>query len=449
MKTKHTQIYLSIQEAEIMRYAPFVLSAKDERNTMTFTVTPTNDVLPVKTSWRSFIIGNRAGDLVESNLLVNLNEPCKIDDTSWIKPGKSLWDWRVWGYKTDDGFEYGLNTVSHKRLIDFAAANNIQYLLIDADWYGPEFSEESNPANAREGIDIEQCMTYAKEKDIGIILYLNDVGAKKFGLETVLKQFSEWGAVGVKYGFMKFDKLEDKVRHTREVIELCAKYKLMVNFHDGPIAPSGDRRTWPNVVTREFCHAQADAKRSYYPETGVNQAFINMVAGPLDVTNGWFDLNNAMQSRVRVFEDIPGTLVAEVAKLIVYYSGWIVLPDAPEAYLKYDDLFDCVRKIPAQYDSFKVLDGDIDHFICVARQAGDDWFVGTLTNREQREVEIDFSFLPPGIQYNAVLYEDAPESHFLTNKEVYQIEQKTINADTKLTIHMAAGGGHAIYLKKK
>lgn len=114
-----------------------------------------------------------------------------------------MWDWRVLGFRTDDGFEYQLNTESHKRMIDFASANNIQYLLIDADWYGDEFSESSDPTTTRDGVDIEECMRYATANNIGIILYLNDVGAKKFGLERVLKQFSEWGAIGVKYGFMQ------------------------------------------------------------------------------------------------------------------------------------------------------------------------------------------------------------------------------------------------------
>jgi len=208
--------------------------------------------------------------------LVNLNEPCKIEDTSWIKPGKSLWDWRVWGYRAQDGFEYGLNTKSHKRLIDFASENNIQYLLIDADWYGSEFSETSDPTTSREGVDIVDCMQHAKSKNIGVILYLNDIGARKFGLERVLEQFSEWGASGVKYGFMRGSP-EEKVRQTRKVVELCARYKLMVNFHDYPIPPSGDSRTYPNLVTKEFGHSQADAQRSYFPETAVNQPLINMM----------------------------------------------------------------------------------------------------------------------------------------------------------------------------
>ncbi|MDX8339630.1 glycoside hydrolase family 97 catalytic domain-containing protein [Draconibacterium sp. IB214405] len=439
-------LFMGIHEAEIVHYAPFSLNTENKSSDIKFNLEKTADQSELKTSWRTFIIGNTPGELVESDLIVNLNEPCKIDDTSWIKPGKSLWDWRVWGYKAADGFEYGLNTVSHKRFIDFASKNNIQYLLIDADWYGPEFSSDSDPTQAREGVNIEECMAYAKEKGVGVILYLNDVGAKKFGLERVLKQFAEWGAVGVKYGFMQGG-WQDKVRHTRDVVELCAKYKLMVDFHDGPVPPSGDRRTYPNLVTKEFCHAQADAKRSYFPETAVTSPFINMLAGPLDYTNGWFDLNNA-QSREKVFQEIPGTVSAEVAKLIVTYSGWMVLPDSPEEYLKKDGLFDCIRKMPAQFDSFKVLNGKIGEYITVARGSGEDWFVGSLTNRDSRTLELDLSFLEDGQKYKATIYSDTKDTHFLTNKESYMVNEMEVDSSLKLDVFLVPGGGCAVNIEK-
>ena len=437
--------FMAIHEAEIINFAPFSINASANNHSLSFNTSYSKQNNAFKTSWRTFMLGDKIGDLVESNLLVNLNEPCKIEDTSWIKPGKSLWDWRVWGYKTEDGYEYGLNTKSHKRMIDFAAENNIQYLLVDADWYGAEFSESSDPTSAREGINIEECMTYAKNKGVGIILYLNDIGAKKFGLERVLKQFSTWGAIGVKYGFMTGSP-EDKVKHTREVVELCAKYKLMVNFHDGPIAPSGDRRTYPNLITKEFCHAQADARRSYFPETAVNQPLINMIAGPIDATNGWFGLNKA-HSRMRVFQEIPGTVVAEVAKLITNYSGWMVLPDSPEEYKKKDDLFECVRNMPPHFDSFKVLDAKLDDFVCIARKSGTDWFIGSLTNREARTINLKLDFLPKDKKYEATFYEDAESSHFLNNKESYNIRKQVVDSTNELAIRMEPGGGHAIFLK--
>ena len=444
-KTQNSK-YFAIHEAAIFEHAPFVLS-----NTKNNSLNLTQEVLSegaTQTSWRAFILGDRPGDLVESDLLVNLNEACKIADPSWIKPGRAMWDWRVWGYKAADGFQYGLNTVSHKRFIDFAAKNNVQYLLIDADWYGPEFDANSDPTSSREGVDIEECMAYAKEKGVGVILYLNDVGARKFGLERILKQFAAWGASGVKYGFMSGSP-KDKVLNTRRIVELCAKYQLTVNFHDNPIAPSGDRRTWPNLITKEFGHSQADALRSYFPETIVTTTFVNMVAGPLDLCNGWFALESAFNGdRHKVFEAIPGTVAAEVAKLIVVYGGCFVLPDAPEEYLKKDDLFDCIRNMPAHFDSFKVLDGEIGEFISVARRSGDEWFVGSLTNRQSRELKINLDFLDKDKKYIATFYEDTDETHFLNNKEAYRVRTdiEVKQADV-LTVKLAPGGGNAVWIR--
>ncbi|MEM9930767.1 MAG: glycoside hydrolase family 97 catalytic domain-containing protein, partial [Bacteroidota bacterium] len=439
-------LFLALHEAGIYDFAPFTLNASDSDQSLRFNTKYLPQDTTFQTSWRTLILGQTAGELVASNLLVNLNPPSRIADVSWIKPGKSLWDWRVWGYTAPDGYVYGLNTESHKRLIDFAADNNVQYLLIDADWYGSEFSAESNPTTAREGIVIEEAMAYAKERDVGLILYLNDVGAKQFGLERVLKQFADWGAVGVKYGFMKGTP-EEKVRHTHRVVELCAKYRLMVNFHDNPVPPSGDRRTWPNLVTREYGHAQADSKRSYYPETAVNQVLLNMIAGPIDMTNGWFDLNGA-HAREKVFEEIPGTVAAEVAKLIAIYTGWMVLPDAPEAYLAKADLFEAIRQIPPQFDSLGILDGELDEYVSVVRRAGEEWLVGSLTNREARQLTIKLDFLCKDKQYLATLYEDAPDTHFLENKETYHIQRDLpVTADSVIMAPLAPGGGHAIWIR--
>ncbi len=396
------------------------------------------------TSWRVIQLGQSAGALLESNILDNLNPECKIKDTSWIKTGKAMWDWRVWSYKTHDGFEYGLNTISHKRFVDFAAKNNIKYLLIDADWYGPEFEEGSDPTKAKEGVDIQNFLKYADKKGIKVILSLNDVGAKKYGLETILSQFHDWGAAGIKYGFMEGSG-QEKVLHTREVTELCAKYQLLVNFHDLPIPPSGDTRTWPNLIAREYCHAQADAKRSYWPETAVSAAFINMLTGPLDMTNGWYDLNNA-HLRNRVFQPIPGTFAAENAKLIVFYSGMIVLPDAPEEYEKKADLFELIKNLPDSYDEFKVLGGTPDTYISVARKKGDNWYLGNLTTRTGRTLNLSLDFLDKSKKYNATIYEDASDSHFLNNKETYQIRHIEVTADTNLKLILAPGGGSSVVI---
>ena len=440
-------LYLGIHEAAIYDFANFKLMKGSGSSVLKCDLQgASKGKTGMKTSWRTIIVGKKPGDLIESNILVNLNPPCKIDDTSWIKPGRSMWDWRTWGFIAADGFTYGLNTTSHKRHIDFAAENNVQFLLMDADWYGPEFSENSDPTKSNSDIDIEENMRYAKEKGIGIILYLNDVGARKFGLERILKQFHDWGASGVKYGFMRASG-QDKVLYTRKVVELCAKYKLTVNFHDNPIPPSGDERTWPNVMTREYCHSQADAKYSYYPETVVSSSFINLMAGPVDMCNGWYAFDGA-ESRPKVFKFLPGTVAAENAKLIVVFSGVSVLPDAPEAYLEKPDMFEFMKCLPTSFDEYKVIDGDIERFISVARRSGENWYIGSLTTREPRTLNLLLDFLEPSAKYIANLYEDAPDSHFLDNREAYQTRQFEVDSNSTLEIKLAPGGGNAIRIER-
>jgi len=439
-------LYVGLHEAAIYDFANFKFK-KSRMNTLQCDLQGTSSgTTGMHSSWRVIVIGQKPGDLLESNMLINLNPPCKIEDTSWIKAGRSMWDWRAWGYRTQDGFTYGLNTPSHKRFIDFAADNNIQYLLMDADWYGPEFDENSDPTKANKAIDIKENMRYAKEKGIGIILYLNDVGARKFGLERVLKQFHDWGAAGIKYGFMRASG-QEKVLYTRKVVELCAKYKLMVNFHDNPIPPSGDERTWPNIMTREYCHSQADAKYSYFPETAVSSSFINSMAGPIDMCNGWYAFEGA-ESRPKVFKFLPGTVAAENAKLIVVFSGISVLPDAPEAYLKKPDLFEFIKTMPTHFDEFKVLGGEIERYISVARRSGKDWFVGSLTTREARTISLKLDFLDPNARYKATLYEDTKETHFLDNREAYRIRNIMVDSSTELSLYLAPGGGNAIRITR-
>ncbi len=439
--------WVAIHEAAIYHYAPFLLTKQNMPHTLGCKMSPSSGKAGVPLSWRVVFTDDHPGAFLESSLLENLNPPCKIEDPSWIKPGKSMWDWRVWGYKTDDGFTYGLNTVSHKRFVDFASKHHIRYMLLDADWYGPEFDKNSDPTQARKGIDIEDFMEYARNMHVGVILYLNDVGAKKYGMDTIFSRFRRWGARGVKYGFMTGEG-QEKVLHTRKVVRLCASHHLLVNFHDNPVPPSGDTRTWPNLIAREYCHSQADAKRSYWPETAVSAAFINMLSGPLDMDNGWFDLDHA-QARERVFEPIPGTVAAEAAKMVVFWSGLMILPDAPEEYEKKADLFNFIENLPDSYDEIKVLGGSPDTHIILARRKDRNWYLGCLTNRESRTLKIPLSFLKEKKEYKITLYEDAPDSHYLNNKEDYRILQLTATADMNLEVTLAPGGGCALRIKEK
>ena len=164
---------------------------------------------------------------------------------------------------------------------------------------------------------------------------------------------------------------------------------------------------------------------------------------------GWFDFNTSI-SRVKVFEEIPGTVSSELAKLVIYYSGWHVLPDAPEEYLKKNDMFSFIREMPAQFDNYKVLKGDVGEYISVARKKGDNWFVGSLTNRSKRSIDLELGFLETGIKYRATIYGDSENTHYMDNREEYLIQNDIpVTSETILKLKLAEGGGNAIIIRKQ
>ncbi len=438
-------LYLAVAEAALYDFSWMDLAAEAGNCVCRAQIAPSKVALPARTPWRVVMIGQTPGQLVDSDLLENLNPPCAIDDPSWIKPGIAFWDWRAWGHQAD-GFTYGLDTASWHRFIDLASESGVSYLLIDADWYGSEFSKESNPLTSKPGTDIPELIRYARKKDVGIALYLNDVAGWEYGLERIIRSFSEWGAAGLKYGFMRNVDGQAKVDRTREIVRLCAKYKLLVDFHDGPIPPSGDTRTWPNLITREYCHAQADAKRSFSPTTFTTTVFVNMLAGPLDMDNGMFDLNHCKAERPRVFEEIPSTMVAEAARTLIVYSGLSVVPDSADSYRKHARLFEFIAAQKMPWRESRTLAGEIGQFITMMRQTRDgEFLVASATNEQARTLPIPLDFLGPG-EYEATLYEDAPDSHYLDKREAYRIRKTKVTRETVLTAKLAPGGGHCIRL---
>lgn len=424
------------------------------------------------TSWRTVLIGKNAGDLLTSPAVYCLNPANKIKNDDWIKPGLAFWDWRAWGAKTEDGFTYGLDMESWERFIDFASKNNIRYLVIDAGWYGQEFDKTSDPrtsrdylliqpnpnkpnlekvaapANWEKPIDIPQLIKYAKERNVGIILYFNDIARFNFPFEETLSLYHQWGAAGIKYGFMAA-KGQQKVLDTRRIVEMCAKYEMLCNFHDNPIPPSGDCRTWPNYITREFCHSQSDALRAFSPRDFCEQIFVNMVAGEMDMCNGLYTLANPAADRPKIFQNIDTTIVAETARVLITDSGLSILPDCPEAYQAKADLFDFLTKLPMTWDETKILNSNIGQYITTARKAEGKWYIASATNEEARTLKIDLSFLKKDQPYLATLYEDAAEADCKTNREAYVIRQQQVKYGDVITAKLAPGGGHCIYIEMK
>jgi alpha-glucosidase len=224
---------------------------------------------------------------------------------------------------------------------------------------------------------------------------------------------------------------------------------LLCDFHDGPVPPSGDRRTYPNYVTREFCHSQSDARRAFSPTGFCEQVFVNMLAGPLDMCNGLYTLKNPARDRPKIFTNVNTTIVAETARVLVTFSGLSILPDCPEAYEAHADLFDFLSKLPMTWDETRILHGEVGQYITTARRRGDQWFIASATNEEPRTLQLTLDFLKPDQVYDATLYEDAPEAHYIENREAYRVRQLVVKGGDTLDARLAPGGGHCVYLTPK
>jgi alpha-glucosidase len=431
--------YLAIHEADLSGGEPLVLESKKGETSFRVASKPT-------TAWRVILCGRTPGAMVDSHLIELLNPPPPDGmDFSWVKPGVAVWDWRIDGAKVD-GFNYEMSLPSWKRMVDFAAENGIRHLVLDANWYGPEFGKESDPLKGGKAEQVREIIAYGKQKRVGVWLYLNDVGGRQFPIEQTLKQYGEWGASGVKYGFMKGSP-EEKNQRTRRITELCAQNKLLCDFHDGPVHPYGQMRTWPNAVTREFCQAQLDAKRVFQPKTFVTTVFVNMLAGPLDMNNGLADLTQA--GRVDCPKPVPSTLAGEVARTLIVFSGATIIPDIPEYYRKHPELLRFIAAEQMPWRESKTLAGEIGEYIVMARQAKDGaWLIGAATNESSRELDVPLSFLPDG-KHDALVIQDGPRSDYRTHEEDYQAESRVVAKGDVLHLKLAPGGGACVLVKPK
>ncbi|WP_442506803.1 glycoside hydrolase family 97 catalytic domain-containing protein [Novipirellula sp. SH528] len=393
------------------------------------------------TPWRVILVGESQADLLENTVALSLAAPCALDDASWVKPGKGLWDWRIHGYDNGE-FTYGIDTRSYLRLIDFCEDQGIEYLTIDDHWFNKATPRAMTTVPQ---VDLDKVMAYAKQKRVKICLYY-DRRKGDVPNTPLFKNYADLGASAMKYGFHG-----NQAAFTRDAIETAAIHQMLINFHDGPSPMTGVERTMPNLITREYCHAQQDSRRAFTPESFLNMAMVNSLVGPMDQANGNFGIKS-----INAGERMKGpkkknsyisTVVSEVARCLVVYTGLITLPDAPEEYLKKADLFEFLKVMPATWDDTRVPHAKIDEAITVVRRSGDTWFVGSVNNQMAKTVEIELDFLEPNTSYEATLYQDAPKSHGVNNPEVYEIKKQLVNRGDTISATMAVGGGHAMILR--
>ncbi|MDF9799262.1 hypothetical protein OKW21_004525 [Catalinimonas alkaloidigena] len=440
--------YLSILESDLYS-APGFEVMKLDYNVEENSLFSSNDVNltgdKTITPWRVILIDDKVGDLVTNTVPLNLAAPLQIKDSSWIKPGKTLWDWRVHGYTAPDGFTYGINTESYKRFIDFAAEKGIEYFLIDDAWYT---HVSAGHFELSDQLDLQEVIAYAAKKEVELLLYY-DRRHGEYGDEELFNYYASLGMKGIKYGFMGSD-----VSFTRSAIVQSAENHLLIDFHDGPVPLTGIERTYPNAITKEYCHAQQDSRRAFTPETFIKMALINAIQGPLDMNNGNFDLTGInrgdREKGPRKTHSYVSTVVSEAARTLIIYSGLVCIPDAPEAYSEKADLFEFIQKLPVgKWDESHVLHAKIGEYITTARRHGDEWFVGSVHDQQGGTLNIVLDFLEPGKEYQVTYYEDTYETHGKSNPEAYQIRKGTVRKGDIVKAKMAPGGGHCMWIRQK
>ncbi len=394
--------------------------------------------------WRILILAATDKDLANSDMVYKLAAPLRLKDFSWIKPGKVAWEWwNNWGLTNVD-FVAGVNNETYMAYIDFAAKNNIAYVILDEGW---AVNLQADLFQVVPEIDLKKLVAYGKSKNVDLILWAGYYAFDR-DMEKVCKYYSELGIKGFKIDFMDRDDQIMVDFHYRAA-ETAARYKMMVDFH-GTYKPTGLNRTYPNVINYEAVNGLEQMKwtgsEMDMVTYDVTMPFIRMVAGPVDYTQG--AMRNATKRSHRGINDEPmsqGTRCRQLAAYVIFDSPLNMLCDSPVNYEKEQECTNFISAIPTTWDNTLVFGGEIGKYITTARQKGDTWYVGGLTNWETRTLELDLSFLPEG-NYTAELYRDGANANRIASD--YKKENITIPVNRKLSINLAQGGGFAMKILK-
>ena len=486
-------VHISIHEAALIDFASMTLKVDTASLKLTSQLVGSERLgykvkrgLPFKTPWRTIQIADKASELIESRLILNLNEPNKLGDVSWVKPMKYMGIW--WEMHIDKGsWDYGMTlddesgkwvdtgkshgrhaatTENAKKYIDFASENGIKGLLIEGwntgweRWTGFE---------DREGIfdfvtpypdyDIEEVVRYAKERGVEIIMHHETSAAPRTyeqQMDTAYALMKRLGIGSVKSGYVgriipkgEHHHGQWMVNHYQRALERAAEYKIAVNAHE-PIKATGLRRTYPNAISREGLRGQEF--NAWSPDGGNPPehisivAFTRMLAGPIDFTPGVFDISLPTKPN----NQINTTLAHQLALYVVIYSPIQMACDLPENY-ENQPAFQFIKDVGVDWEQTKVLEGEIGDYVVIAREEREsgNWFVGGVTDENVREVKLSFDFLDEGKIYAATIYRDSQKSHYKLNPTVIEIETIELSHSSALNLLMKEGGGFAISIKEK
>ena len=473
-------LVLAIHEAALVDYASINLTPriKDDGSVRLLTaLTPWQSGVKVycqgetRTPWRTLTIGRTPGELMTSRLMLNLNEPCQLDDTSWIEPGRYLGIW--WSiHKKQNTWEmgpaHGATTENVKRYIDFAARHGFSGVLAEGWNPGWGKDEQISYLKSYPDFDIEEVCRYALSKGVRFIGHTETWGNTRLleeQMDEAFAWFNKLGIRAVKTGYVGhyFDgkelaKSQYGIRHYRRVIETAARHHIMIDNHE-PAMPTGLQRTLPNLMTQEGVRGQEynawDRGGGNPPSHTVTLPFTRCLAGPTDFTPAIFNFS----------EVVPGThphstLAKQLGEFVVIYSPLQMAADAIENY-EGQPALTFIERCPTTWSQTLVPHGEIGKYVTVARKerssykdggrqaGGDRWLVGSITNEEARTLELALDFLDEGATYQAIIYEDGPEADYETNPYAMTIRQVEVTRQSVLTLHLARSGGAAIEIVKK
>ena len=428
--------YACLAEAEMVSYSrtKFILNPQ-KSNTISCAMYDKVDLTtPFSTPWRVVMVAERPGQLLENNdLLLNLNPPCEIKNTDWIKPGKVM-------------REITLSAKGAKDLVDFAVKRRIQFIHFDAGWYGYENYVGSDATkvnvdprrNPNSDLDLKEAIRYANEKGVGVLLYVNQRALYR-QLDEILPLFKEWGVKGIKFGFVHVGS-QHWTTWMHEAVKKCAKYNLMVDIHD-EYRPTGFSRTYPNLMTQEGVRGNEEMPEA---TNSTILPFTRYVAGAADHTVCYYHQIGLKPNLTRYIKTTSGH---QLALAVIFYSPlqflyWYDKPsdaqDEPEL-----EFFD---KVPVVWDDTRVVQGEIGEHVTIARRSGDEWYVGSVTNTEPRKLKVPLNFLEKNRKYEATVYSDDPVIKTRTHIRLQKID---VNAETILNVDLKPSGGQAIHFIPK
>jgi glucan 1,4-alpha-glucosidase len=468
-------LYINIHEAALVNYPAMNLEL--DRDAMIFRSHLVPDafgykahmIAPASTPWRTILVSDDARQILASRTILNLNEPSKVKNTSWIKPMKFVgvwWEMHVGTASWDRASgKHGATTANVKRYIDFAAKHGIDAVLVEGwntgweDWFGKWKEDVFDFITPYPDFDLKEITRYAAAKKVKMIMHHETSGAVtsyERQLDTAFRFMKDHGYNAVKTGYVgriiprgEHHDGQWMVNHYTRVAEKAAGYKIMVDAHE-PMRPTGLHRTYPNWMASEAARGNEFNAWSVgnKPEHETILPFTRLMGGPMDYTPGIFEIKMSAYDPNKK-EQVHTTLAKQLALYVTMYSPLQMAADLPQNYEKHLDAFQFIKDIAVDWDETKILEAEPGDYVTIARKAKgkNTWFIGAITDENPRRSNIKLDFLPSGKKYTATIYEDAADAHWENNPKAYKIRKVEVHSESVISLNLAAGGGSAVSIK--